>query len=443
MAAVYRAFDRVEQRLVALKAQSCSERAGPAHPLSAEFDFWTRLKHPNIVEAYDLAVSRRGPIACGTPYLVLEHVEGAPVHRSLEPGRISADALERLSVELLCGLQHVHDAGLVHRDLKPGNILVEKNGGRRRIKLTDFGLATTAGEAEEVGRISGSIPYVAPESLLGLPLDCRADLYALGIVLYHLATGETPVAGGSVDDVLRWHLGGPPADPRRLRPRFSERLARFVRRLTARDRDLRPASATEALSMLHVEPRALRGNEKCVIPVEDLAVRASLRLALDAVRLGARRIFRLSSGHRDARPLVRQARVWAQVHGLGFHDPRGRDEADHTGLVRMVLSLLLRLEEEGRDLMRRYALERWLPLTSVAGVPVADPTRIAPAWRKEAVRPIVRFILDSSDRHGLVLLAPDPTGACPLTRAVIDQLGAILSPPRPPTPAKGGLLLLH
>jgi hypothetical protein len=278
---------------------------------------------------------------------------------------------------------------------------------------------------------------------LGLPLDCREGLYALGIVLYDLATGETPVAGGSVDDVLRWHLGGPPADPRRLRPRFSERLARFVRRLTARDRDLRPASATEALSMLHVEPRALRGNEKCVIPVEDLAARASLRLALDAVRLGARRIFRLSSGHRDARPLVRQARVWAQVHGLGFHDPRGRDEADHTGLVRMVLSLLLRLEEEGRDLMRRYALERWLPLTSVAGVPVADPTRIAPAWRKEAVRPIVRFILDSSDRHGLVLLAPDPTGACPLTRAVIDQLGAILSPPRPPTPAKGGLLLLH
>ena len=145
MASVYRAFDRIEQRVVALKAGSDGQQAGPAHPLSAEFEAWTRLRHPNIVEAYELATASRGPLQDGTPYLVLEHVDGLPAHESLRPGRESPDALEQLSVQLLRGLDHVHAAGLVHRDVKPANLLVRRWGRQVDLKLTDFGLATMVG----------------------------------------------------------------------------------------------------------------------------------------------------------------------------------------------------------------------------------------------------------------------------------------------------------
>src|SRR5262249_29487425 len=162
--------------------------------------------------AYEMGRAASGPFPRGTPYLVLELVRGAPVHRALRAGAEPTPVLEELARRLLRALGHVHAAGLVHRDMKPGNVLVGAVRRRLgRVKLTDFGLASESGKAGVPGRISGSLPYVAPEAILGFALDGRADLYALGVLLYYLAAGRMPLVTRAPDRWLRWHLSGPPA----------------------------------------------------------------------------------------------------------------------------------------------------------------------------------------------------------------------------------------
>jgi hypothetical protein len=436
MAAVFQAFDRIEQRMVALKVQSRSMDAGPSHPLSVEFDLWSRLRHSNIVRVHELAIAGSGPFTRGAPYLVMEHVEGRPLHEALQPGRVEPAVVERVAVELLRGLGHVHGAGLVHRDLKPGNILTRPNGdGGPQVKLTDFGLAAPRGQAEEPGRISGSLPYVSPEAILGMQLDGRADLYGLGIVLYHLATGELPCRQKTTDGMLRWHLNGSPADPRRLRPRFPERLSRFIRRLTARDRMQRLASAEEALALLGAVKQIA---ERCPRAAADRAERAKLRLALDAARLGARRIFTLPRRLPESEALLREVLVWSQIRGLGFFRLRAGDD-----LCRLVLRLLVARGRSARRLTLKYSLHRWLPLGVLCGFPVRDLARSngRELPGSAGAREIGRFILDCSAAKALVLRIEERS-ADRLLAAVGEALRHALEPARPPRPGAGGLLLL-
>jgi serine/threonine protein kinase len=436
MATVFNAFDRIEQRMVALKVQNRSMKAGPAHPLSIEFDFWSRLRHPNIVHVHELAIAASGPFTQGTPYLVMEHVEGRPVHEAWPPGRTRPAVVERIAVELLCGLGHVHAAGLVHRDMKPANILIHANGGRRRrIRLTDFGLAAPSGQAEEPGRISGSLPYVSPEAILGLPLDGRADLYGLGIMLYQLATGELPSGRKTAEGLLRWHLSGSPADPGRIRPKFPGRLARFIRRLTRRDRRQRPASTAEALSVLGA---AVEVGQQHPPSTVDRCERAKLRLALDATRLGARRLFTMPSCRRQCEALQREVLVWSQIHGLGFF--RLRSDSD---LLSMALRLLIESGPSARRLISRYSLHRWLPLGMLSDLPVRDLARhdAREASAGGGGTMIVRFILDCSVRRSLALrIEREPSDR--LLAAVEEELRRALLAPCRPRPGEGGLLLL-
>jgi hypothetical protein len=436
MAAVFHAFDRIEQRMVALKVQSLSMDAGPSHPLSVEFDLWTRLRHPNIVRVHELAIAGRGPFTTGAPYLVMEHVRGHPLHEVLSPGRVSPETVERIAVEVLRGLCHVHGAGLVHRDMKPANILVKTNGGEGpRVKLTDFGLASPNGQSEDPGRISGSLPYVSPEAILGLPLDGRADLYGFGIVLYHLATGELPSQQESADKMLRWHLNGAPTDPRRLRPRFPDRLARFIRRLTARDRMRRIGSAEEALAILGADKLIEEG---CLPAVVARADRAKLRLALDASRLGARRLFMLPHRRSQNQALLREVRVWSQVHGLRFFQLRNDSD-----LLRLVLRLLVDRGRAARRLTLKHSLHRWLPLGVLAGCPVRDLAHATGCVRggTTGAGEIGRFILDCSSSSTLVL-GIEGTPADSLLSAVAAEVRRAVDPHRPPRMGAGGLLLL-
>jgi serine/threonine protein kinase len=445
MASVFRAFDRVEQRVVALKAPADTDRAGPSNPLSTEFEVWSRLQHPNVVQAYELGTARTGPLTPGAPYLVIEHVRGGPLNRVLRVGREAPAAIEDVAVQLLRGLGHVHDAGLVHRDLKPGNVLVRVGRrGSAQVKLTDFGLAVNRGLQGEAGTISGSLPFVAPEVLLGRPLDGRADLYGLGILLYHLATGEMPARSRKVDDLMRWHLAGPPADPRRARPRFPGRLARFIARLTARMPEQRPSDCAEALSLLGAGRRWAsppRPGALC------RGLRARLRLAMDAARLGARRLFVLPRGRASSRELERQAGVWSQIHGLLFHRLDAPAGTDPSPLSRLVLRLLLERSAESSTLVARHALDRWFPLKLVAGVPLWDRTLETSTLSRDerilahAASRLGSFLLDCSARRSLVIHVARDAAGDPLARQLIEQMISSFDPPAPDA-TRGGFLLM-
>jgi hypothetical protein len=442
MGTVYGAFDRAEQRLVALKVPSATEHAGPAHPLATEFDNWSRLRHPNIVRAYEMRHAENGPIAARTPYLVLEHVRGRPAHRALRPGSVDDATAESLATQVLSALAHVHAAGYVHRDLKPGNVLARRLPGRRLcFKLTDFGLAARTGASSPTGTFSGSLPYVAPEALLGLALDGRADLYGLGILLYHLTTGELPARKGGPGEILRWHLNGACADPSRVRAGISPRLSRFIRRLTMHDRDRRPASAFSALGMLGFRPAV--GTRRTRVPVAARGTLASLRLALDAVRLGARRLFRLPRSPRLAEALLRELAVWTQVRGLRLYR---LDEAPE----RLVLQLLADRGTHGAALVHRFGLSRWLALEVLGGVPLLDPEREttrAPAGGRgadrRAARAIGELIVDCAELRPLVLYGGQAASRSGLARELLVRLTRCVATGGGPTPAgRGGLLLV-
>jgi hypothetical protein len=443
MGSVYRAFDRVEGRHVALKVLDAREPAGPSHPLSAEFEAWSRLAHPNIVAALELGRSRRGPIESGCPYLVLEYFPGLPVHHVLRPGKVGAEALEGLSREVLSALAHVHEAGLVHRDVKPGNVLVRAAGRPPgRVKITDFGLAVEAGRTGVPGRVSGSIPYLAPEALTGEPLDGRADLYGLGILLYHLAAGRMPAPCDAPGEILRWHLEGTRVDPRHAAPWLPDRLARFIARLIARDRGERPGSAAEAIELLggRSGPRAAVPR-----PVAGLAERAVLRLAVDAARLGARRRIALPASMCAAESLLREVRVLAGIHGLAVHRLR---PGERSGLGCTVLALLLDRGADARALVERHRLHRWLPLALLGGLPVWDRARERtdaprhPDLLRASARGVAEFLLESSSLRPLVLVADRAALADPLAREVAARLDRAIRDDPSPRPGRGGLLLL-
>jgi hypothetical protein len=417
---VLRAFDRTRQELVALKVLDLPGRAGPAHPLSGEFEAWARLRHPNVVRAHELRRSRSGPLPSGTPYLVLEHVAGAPAHRALPPHDATETALLALAGQVLAALSHVHARGLVHRDVKPGNVLVRRGPRALRAKLTDFGLATETGRVEPPGCISGSLPYVAPEVLLGEAVDGRADLYGLGLLLYVLASGTLPMGmDAEPEAVLAWHLRGPELDLRRLRPDLSPRFARFVARLAARERGERPADAQAALVLAGAPILPPPPPAREPVPRATLA---ALRLALDAARLGGRRVLRAPPG------ACEEAAVRAQILGLAVL----RLAPD---LAACTLELLVEL---------RRGLARGLPLSVLGGLPLRDPVRwdaavAMPAAREAAAAGIAALIAEAMRLAPRAVLVPAADAHTdPLLAATVERVLALAER----DPGDGGGLLV-
>jgi serine/threonine-protein kinase len=423
---VFRAYDRIHGRDVAIKALHEARASDPVHPLAVEFSAWSRLRHPNVVRAYELLRASSGPLPPGTPYLVLELVRGLPVHRALRAGTASPLVLEEVARRVLRALEHVHRSGLVHRDLKPGNVLVGPS--RRalgRVKLTDFGLASEPGRAGEPGRISGSIPYVAPETILGLAVDGRADLYGLGVLLFYLATGRLPIASRSPERWLRWHLAGPAADPRSARADLTGRFAELVVRLTARARDARPRTAAEALQVLGSIPACVASERIHEMPPSE---RARVRFAVDDARAGAVRELVLPQDTGSARAARRELTTLAAAAGVTCVTLERAAGARVSNLARVVLTLLLQLGPGACAVIEEHGLHRALPLTLVAGVPLWDrlghdeKRARRPARVRLAAGRIAACFLEAARRRPLALVLDPSALSDPLAAAVVTRL---------------------
>ena len=238
-ARVWRAQDAAAVREVALKLAS-EAGAGPEVALRLEYELLGRLRHPGIVAALDVGLA-----ADGRAYLALEVVPG-PGLDALVP-LAPAEALPRL-VEALAALAHMHARGYLHGDLKPANMRLDAAG---RLVLVDFGLLRRLGEG---GPLQGTPLYMAPEAILGDPLDGRADLYALAAVFYHLLAGRPPFEAVEPLALLRAHLHDAPPDLARQVPGLPAELARLLEAMLAKAPQDRPASAAVALARLGHEP---------------------------------------------------------------------------------------------------------------------------------------------------------------------------------------------
>ncbi|HEV8580404.1 MAG TPA: tetratricopeptide repeat protein [Thermoanaerobaculia bacterium] len=203
-----------------------------------------QVSHPNVVRIHDLG--NDGELV----FLSMDYVPGQPLNELIAAeGRLPAERAVGIARQIAAGLAVAHDAGVVHRDLKPGNILVDESG---RAAITDFGVARSlAGPGPTLpGAVVGTLDYLSPEQARGGEVDGRADLYALGILLHEMLTGELPFAGGSAAEVLAQRLTGATRDLRAAGVEVPPRLAAIVRRLLQREPARRYQSAREVLDDL-------------------------------------------------------------------------------------------------------------------------------------------------------------------------------------------------
>jgi serine/threonine-protein kinase len=213
-----------------------------------EAEATSRLDHRNIVGIHDF-----GRSATGLLYIAMDLVEGETLGQIMRRGPLAPGRVLRLTRQLCRGLAHAHARGVIHRDLKPDNILITAPGTpHETARISDFGLAITRDDDARL-TTSGVICtplYAAPEQLMGKPLDQRADLYALGATMFEMITGGIPVFGGDVQAVTARKLSGRPRSPLVLAPATPRPLVRVIERLLEPRPGRRPASALDVLAAL-------------------------------------------------------------------------------------------------------------------------------------------------------------------------------------------------
>jgi serine/threonine protein kinase len=259
MSTVYRATDRVLERTVAVKilAEHLSDDEKFVARFRREALSVAKLIHPNIVQVYDTGVDS------GRHYIVMEYVEGKSVAQLLQTrGRLGAEVGVEIGVQACAGLEYAHRQGIIHRDVKPGNLMViggpagrfrganslaDPPTGEMTVKLTDFGIARATEQTRltQVGSVVGTAAYLAPEQARGEEATPAADVYALGVVLYQLLTGRLPWEGSTLAELAIRRENEKPLPPSSYDPVVPETLSAAVLRSLESDVKERYGSARE------------------------------------------------------------------------------------------------------------------------------------------------------------------------------------------------------
>ncbi|MBN1943983.1 MAG: serine/threonine protein kinase [Phycisphaerae bacterium] len=273
MAMVFKARQTALDRVVAIKIlpQKLSQNAEYLRMFKTEGRAAAKLNHPNIVQAIDVLE------ADGRYFFVMEYVEGHTLYDELEGGRVFKEA-EALDVVLQVAeaLEHAHTHGIIHRDVKPRNIMITEEGV---CKLADMGLARVTqdqtGISAEKGRSIGTPYYMSPEQIVGGRVDYRVDIYGLGGTLYHLVTGRMPFVGKNEREIMEKHLHKPLTPPDHIRPELSNGLGEVVELMMAKVPDNRYGSVADLL----VDLRAIRRGKPPLLAREKLSQASLEQLA--------------------------------------------------------------------------------------------------------------------------------------------------------------------
>jgi eukaryotic-like serine/threonine-protein kinase len=261
MAEVYRAHDRLLDRPVALKVlfPELSIDRSFVERFRREAQAAANLSHPNIVPVFDWGEDS------GTYFIVMEFIDGRPLSAILKTaGPLSADRTADIGAPVAAALGYAHKHGVIHRDVKPGNVLITDEG---QVKVTDFGIARAINTEEsltQTGAVMGTATYFSPEQAEGVGVDARSDIYSLGVVLFEMVTGRPPFLGDTPVAVASKHVRDHPPAPRELNPSIPPTFEAIILKAMAKDASHRYATAEDLRADL------LRFNEgRTVLAMDD------------------------------------------------------------------------------------------------------------------------------------------------------------------------------
>ena len=242
MASIFRATDTRDGSAAAIKVPHLEAECDPIfhQRFQREMEIGSTLQHPSICKIFPADDHSR-------LYMAMEWIDGRLLRQVLaDQGPLSIERAVWIGMEILVALDYMHSHGVVHRDLKPENIMLDAND---RIKIIDFGIASSAGSRRltfgKLSHVMGSPDYISPEQVKNKRGDARSDLYAVGVILYEMLTGETPFHGANPFAVMNARLQEPPRPPSEINPEISPELDAVILRALQRDPNLRYARAQE------------------------------------------------------------------------------------------------------------------------------------------------------------------------------------------------------
>lgn len=279
MSTVYRAFDTLLERQVAIKLmhRDIARHTDQLERFRREARAVAQLNHPHIVQVIDFGEDD------STPYIVLEYIDGETLKdRIRRLGRLPISEAVAYAIEIGRALQAAHERNIVHRDVKPQNVLIDEEGSA---KVTDFGIARTLDQEGLTadGRVLGTTDYVSPEQALGQPVTGQSDVYSLGVVLFEMLTGDVPFKGENQVAVAMKHVREELPDVQLRRPEVSAALAAVLDRATEKDLDKRYPGAgafiadlEDALAIETARSGQITGEATAIIPTLPARVRRRL-----------------------------------------------------------------------------------------------------------------------------------------------------------------------
>lgn len=263
MAEVYKAKDHKLGRFVAVKVlkREFSEDNNFVQKFRVEAQSAARLMHPNIVNVYDVGNDE------GVYYIVMELVEGITLKEYIQKKvRLSVNEAVSIAIQVAMGIEAAHKNHIIHRDIKPQNIVISRDG---KVKVTDFGIARAASSETIVSNVMGSVHYTSPEQARGGYCDEKSDIYSFGITLYEMLTGKLPFDGETTVNVAIKHLQEEIEPPRRVAPDIPASLEKIILKCTQKSPDRRYANAGELIADLKKSVTEPDGDFVKMIPINN------------------------------------------------------------------------------------------------------------------------------------------------------------------------------